>query len=668
MSVPRLTSTILGAVLLLSVLAAPAVADQRVALVIGNASYAHAPALASPVNDAADIGAALGRLGFAVTRIENAGFAALRRSLQQFASAASASEVALVFYGGHTIQVDESNFLVPVDARLLSDGDVEFETVPLALVLRAVERAPGLQLIILDAGRGNPFGASMRRAGAMRSIGRGLARVEPPGGTLLAYAAKAGTLALEGGGRNSPYSAALLRHLEEPGLGVRRMFRKVRDTVLESTNRRQEPIVYGSLSGRRVNLAPRPQPAPTQGLATEHELLFWESVKDSGNLADLRAYLERYPNGAFAVLARNRVKTLTGAAGATDRARSGLGAEAVEAALGLERAERLRIQEGLAALGFDAGPADGLFGRRTRSAIGNWQRSQGGEATGYLDAEAARTLLAAADGRRSPQPERGSLGDVLDVFSTVLRSAERGESDAIDPGALADILMGRAAEPEGRPPLTARFVGLPSEHRGRARGPFSFRVLFSEAAAVSYKVLRDESFRVRGGTVRASRRVERRDDFREMEIEPTSWGEVAITLPGGRACNAAGAICTRDGRPLSNTLTATVPGPVLVSVENARVRESAGETLAFRVRLSRAAPRRLRVDYATSDGTATAGVDYVQTSGAVVFAAGDTAKTVVVTVLDDAHDEGEEMLMLTLSRADGGARITDGTATGTIEN
>ena len=142
MSVPRLTSTILGAVLLLSVLAAPAVADQRVALVIGNASYAHAPALASPVNDAADIGAALGRLGFAVTRIENAGFAALRRSLQQFASAASASEVALVFYGGHTIQVDESNFLVPVDARLLSDGDVEFETVPLALVLRAVERAP----------------------------------------------------------------------------------------------------------------------------------------------------------------------------------------------------------------------------------------------------------------------------------------------------------------------------------------------------------------------------------------------------------------------------------------------------------------------------------------------------------------------------------------------
>ena len=104
------------------------------------------------------------------------------------------------------------------------------------------------------------------------------------------------------------------------------------------------------------------------------------------------------------------------------------------------------------------------------------------------------------------------------------------------------------------------------------------------------------------------------------------------------------------------------------SYAHAPVRESAGEALAFRVVLSRAAPRRLRVDYATSDGTATAGVDYVQTSGTLVFAAGDTAKTVIVTVLADRHDEREETLTLTLSRAHGGARITDGTATGTIEN
>ena len=384
MLVLRLTSTISAVVLLLSVFTAPAVADQRVALVIGNASYAHAPVLASPLNDAADVGAALGRLGFAVTRIENAGYAALRRSLQQFALAASASEVALVFYTGHTIQVDRSNFLVPVDARLSSDGDVEFETVPLALLLRAVERAPGLRLIILDASRANPFAASMQRAGATRSIGRGLARVEPLGGTLLAYAAKAGTLASEGAGRNSPYSAALLRHLKDSRLEVSQMFRKVRDTVLASTRGRQEPFVYGSLSNRRASLAPRPAPAPVQRLASEQELLFWESVKDSENAWELRAYLEHYPNGAFAVLARNRLNRLTGtageaeaepgpAAGATDPARSGLGPGAVEATLGLERAERLRIQEGLAALGYDPGPADGLLAgaRGARSPIGS---------------------------------------------------------------------------------------------------------------------------------------------------------------------------------------------------------------------------------------------------------------------------------------------------------
>ena len=329
--------------LLRSVFTAPAIADQRVAMVIGNASYAHAPVLASPLNDAAKIAAALGRLGFAVTRVENAGYAALRRSLQQFASSASASEVALVFYTGHTIQVDQSNFLVPVDARLLSDGDVEFETVPLALVLRAVERAPGLRLIILDTSRRSPFAASMQRAGATRSIGRGLARVEPSSETLLAYAAKAGTLASEDARRNSPYSAALLRHLEEPGLGVSQMFRKVRKTVLATTNRRQEPIMYGSLSNRRPSLAPRPEVAPAQDLAAERELLFWQSVKDSDNPWDLRAYLDRYPNGAFAVLARNRLNRLTGTAG-----------EAVEAALGLERAERLRIQECCSARGSDA--------------------------------------------------------------------------------------------------------------------------------------------------------------------------------------------------------------------------------------------------------------------------------------------------------------------------
>ena len=315
------------ALLLLS--AAPASAGQRVALVIGNGTYAHAPSLANPLNDAADIGGALERLGFKVTRIENAGYSELRRGLQQFSLAASASEMAAVFYAGHGIEVDRRNFLVPIDARLLSDADVEFETVPLDLLMRAVERTRGLRLIILDACRDNPFAAAMQRSGATRSIGRGLARVEPSGEILVAYAAKEGTVAADGEGRNSPYTAALLAYLEEPGLRVDLMFRKVRDAVLASTGGRQEPFVYSSLSGKDTYLAALPEPAKTttvskpgddelvpedlakkQGPTTQAELLFWESVKDSQHAADIEAYLAQYPSGTYATLAQNRLARL----------------------------------------------------------------------------------------------------------------------------------------------------------------------------------------------------------------------------------------------------------------------------------------------------------------------------------------------------------------------
>ena len=142
---------------------------------------------------------------------------------------------------------------------------------------------------------------------------------------------------------------------------------------------------------------------------------------------------------------------------------------------------------------------------------------------------------------------------------------------------------------------------------------------------------------------------------------------MTVTLAGGRACGTEGAICTADGKVLANTAVATVPGPLALSVADARVDEAAGAVLAFEVTLNRAASATVTVDYATSDGTATAGADYTATSGTLTFAAGETAKTVDVTVLDDAHDDTDETLTLTLSNASG-ARIRDGEATGTIEN
>ena len=311
-------------------LSVPAHGGQRAALVIGNAAYAHAPALANPLNDAADVGAALERLGFSVTRIDNAGYSALRRGLADFTRVASTSKFAVVFYAGHGIEVDHRNFLVPVDARLAGDQMVEFEAVPLDLVQQAVRGASELRLVILDACRENPFAVSMRRTGATRSIGRGLARIEPSGDTLVAYAAREGTIASDGQGRNSPYSEALLAHLEEPGLEVGLMFRKVRDAVLASTGGSQEPFVYGSLSSRGVYLAAGPvsTPAPSQRVTSagtpasaqveaERELLFWESVKDSERPAAIRLYLDRYSTGTFTALARLRLEQMEDTAAPT---------------------------------------------------------------------------------------------------------------------------------------------------------------------------------------------------------------------------------------------------------------------------------------------------------------------------------------------------------------
>ena len=221
-----------------------------------------------------------------------------------------------------------------------------------------------------------------------------------------------------------------------------------------------------------------------------------------------------------------------------------------------------------------------------------------------------------------------------------------------------------AAAPES---LTARFVGMPAEHRGE--GGFHFRVAFSKDIGISFRSLREDAFTVTGGRVTGGKRVDGRRDLFRMTVRPDSDGDVTITLPAGRECEVSGAICTKGEprRQLTNSPSSTMAGPVGIAVADARVEEGADAVLAFAVTLSRAASGTLTVDYATSDGTATAGEDYTATSGTLTFEAGESEKTIEVTVLDDAHDEGEETLTLRLSDPSGG-RVTDGEATGTIEN
>ncbi len=417
---------VLTAALLVAICCAAAfsaAAADRVALVVGNGAYAHAPKLANPVNDAAAVGAALKRLGFSVMRVENASGDALRRRLRDFGRASRGAEVAVAFYAGHGVEVGGRNYLVPVDATLANDGDVAFEAVGLDLVMQSVEGASRFGLVILDACRDNPFVSRMERAGTTRAVGRGLARVEPTGVTLVAYAATAGRTAADGSGRHSPYTAALLEHIAEPGLDVGQMFRRVRESVESSTGGAQKPVYYGSLPSAGAYLSSPPPgggvPAAVPGGQSPEALVaadrvFWESISGSGDAADFEAYLEAFPSGVYAALARNRLARLRGGSVSSPGPPEADHA-VLERGLGLDRAGWAALQWGLNSLGFDAGPVDGAVGPRTRRAISSWQSAKDYEATSYLTGEQAEALItfgrvAAAREREAAAREREREG------------------------------------------------------------------------------------------------------------------------------------------------------------------------------------------------------------------------------------------------------------------
>lgn len=232
-------------------------AETRVALVIGNGRYASVPALPNPDRDAGLIAESLRGAGFqSVTLATDLSRSGLIAALNAFSEQAERADWALVYFAGHGIEVGGTNYLVPVDARLRSDRDIGDEAVSLDRVLEAVDAARKLRLVILDACRDNPFLTAMRRTLAARSIGRGLARVEPEGGTLIAFAAKHGQTALDGEGEHGPFVQALTRRIGTPGLEINKLFRLVHDDVLAATARRQEPYVYGSLPGEDFFFTP----------------------------------------------------------------------------------------------------------------------------------------------------------------------------------------------------------------------------------------------------------------------------------------------------------------------------------------------------------------------------------------------------------------------------
>jgi hypothetical protein len=227
---------------------------RRIALVIGNSAYKNVPALTNPQHDAALVADAFRRTGFEIVNLQiDVGRERLIGALQDFAQQAETADWAVVYYAGHGMEVGGVNYLIPVDAKIISDRDISFEAVPLDQILNAAERAKKLRLVILDACRDNPFANQMKRTMtvASRSVSRGLAPVEPEAGSLVVFAAKDGETALDGDGGNSPFATAFLKNLQTPGLEVRRLFDFVRDDVMDATERKQKPFSYGSISGRQ---------------------------------------------------------------------------------------------------------------------------------------------------------------------------------------------------------------------------------------------------------------------------------------------------------------------------------------------------------------------------------------------------------------------------------
>ncbi|MCK1406395.1 caspase family protein [Bradyrhizobium sp. 76] len=330
----------------------PALADKRVALVIGNSAYKNAPRLANPVNDAGLVGGMFRNAGFDTVEIRlDLNASEMRRSLREFAARTRDADMAVIYYAGHGIELDGSNYLVPTDAMLETDGDVLDETIALDRALYAVEPAKQLRLVILDACRDNPFAKTMKRTLASRAIGGGLAKVEPTSpNTMIAFAAKAGSTASDGDSRNSPFAVALTDHLPKPGLDLRKAFGFVRDDVLKKTGNKQEPYVYGSLGGSDVPLVPArpaaagPQANPQDSVRKDYELALQAGLREAWE-----AFLQTYPDGFYANLARVQLKKIAAEEDrtvATEKARL---AEQEKARLASERAQKAEQEKAAAA-------------------------------------------------------------------------------------------------------------------------------------------------------------------------------------------------------------------------------------------------------------------------------------------------------------------------------
>jgi uncharacterized caspase-like protein/peptidoglycan hydrolase-like protein with peptidoglycan-binding domain len=298
-----------------------AIADTRVALVIGNAAYHHAAPLANPANDARGVVAALQRLGFEVEEGVDLDTTGMHLALRKFAERLQDADVGLFFYAGHALQVRGKNYLAPVDAKLEKESDLIFQGIDLELVLRLLEERPRTSIVFLDACRDNPLARSLALGiGRARSqmIGRGLAGIQSGVGTLIGYATQPDNVALDGKGPNSPFTTALLQNIETPGIEVRQMLSRVRRAVIDATEHQQAPWDHSSLTGdfyfKPLDLETAqtgPASAATEaGSSSSSDAIVWSVIQGSTNPTDFGIFLEKYPQSPFAAFAQSRLTAL----------------------------------------------------------------------------------------------------------------------------------------------------------------------------------------------------------------------------------------------------------------------------------------------------------------------------------------------------------------------
>lgn len=416
----------------------------RIALVIGNSSYESVPALPNPVRDADAIAESLKRLGFEVSVGRDTRKATLEGLLADFSEKAAQAEMAVVFYAGHGIEVGGENYLIPVDANLKSDTRIKFETVSLSDILSAIEGGNGIKLVLLDACRNNPFIASMEGT-KTRSIGRGLAKVEATDGIYISYAAAAGTTASDGEGDHSPYTEALLATIEEPGLELNFLFRKVARFVKEKTNGAQTPFEYGRLPDVSVYLKPPVEASlPATRDPCSDAAAHWAAIEGKNSAALFTAHLQYFGQCAFAELARDALENLA----KTEREQKVTSAVALndpvvaeskanedgktslpgddaagEKTVALAQPETAQadllsltrdLQSGLSGLGCSTGNVDGRWGRQSQRAMERFNKFANLSLDAEVPSRAALAAIRERTGRVCPlecQPTEIVVGD-----------------------------------------------------------------------------------------------------------------------------------------------------------------------------------------------------------------------------------------------------------------